>query len=156
MVPLEKKPDVQLIVGIGAQAKWQEVAVAAGADLILRHLFLKNNFIYVFVSGCAGPSLLLGLFSSWVWGATPPCDSVASLLSEHRLWGVWAQQVQLLGSGAQAQSLWLTGLVVLQHVGSFQIRDRTRVSCIGRRAPHHRATRQVLGHLGKWPARSLD
>ena len=155
MVPLEKKPDVQLIVGIGAQAKWQEVAVATGADLILRHLFLKNNFIYIFVSGCAGPSLLLGLFSSWVWGATP-CDSVASLLAEHGLWGMWAQQVQLPSSRAQAQSLWLTGLVVLQHVGSFQIRGRTHVSCIGRRTPHHRVIRQVLGHLGKWPARSLD
>ena len=65
MVPLEKKPDVQLIVGIRAQAKWQEVAVAAGAILVLGHHFLKNNFIYIFL-GCAGPSLLLGLLSSWV------------------------------------------------------------------------------------------
>ena len=33
---------------------------------------------------------------------------------------------------AQAQQLWLTGLVAPRHVGSSQTRARTRVPCIGR------------------------
>ena len=37
------------------------------------------------------------------------------------------QQLQPAGSGAQAQQLWCTGLVALQHVGSSQTRDRTRI-----------------------------
>ena len=36
--------------------------------------------------------------------------------------------MQLLGSRAQAQELWPTGLVALRHVGSFQTRDQTHVS----------------------------
>ena len=34
------------------------------------------------------------------------------------------QQLQFVSSRPQAQQLWLTGLVALQHVGSFQNRDR--------------------------------
>ena len=33
--------------------------------------------------------------------------------------------------------LWSTGLVAWTHVGSSQIRDGTRVSCIGRQSPYH-------------------
>ena len=36
------------------------------------------------------------------------------------------------GSTAQAQELWPTDSAAPQHVGSSWIRDRTRVSCIGR------------------------
>ena len=46
--------------------------------------------------------------------------------------GGGAQYLQFPGSRAQAQWLWLTGLVALLHVGSSQTRGRTRVSCIGR------------------------
>ena len=35
------------------------------------------------------------------------------------------------------------GLVALQHVGSFQIRDQTHVPCLGRWILKHRATREV-------------
>ena len=44
---------------------------------------------------------------------------------------------------AQAQSLWLTGPVAPQHVGSSQTRARTRVPCIGRQILNHCATRET-------------
>ena len=45
---------------------------------------------------------------------------------------------------AQAQQLWLTGLVAPRHVGSSQTRVRTRVPCIGRQILNHCATREAL------------
>ena len=51
--------------------------------------------------------------------------------------GTWAQQLQPLGSGAQAQQLWCMDLFALQHVGSSYIRYGTRGSCIGRRILYH-------------------
>ena len=48
-----------------------------------------------------------------------------------------------MGSRAQAQQLWPTGLVSPQHVGSSRTRDRTRVPCIGRQILNHCATREV-------------
>ena len=45
---------------------------------------------------------------------------------------------------AQAQKLWLTGLVAPWHVGSSQTRARTRVSCISRLILNHCATREAL------------
>ena len=45
--------------------------------------------------------------------------------------------------GAQAQQLWLTGLVAPWHVGSSQTRARTRVPCIGRQILNHCATREA-------------
>ena len=45
---------------------------------------------------------------------------------------------------AQAQQLWLTGLVAPWHVGSSQTRARTRVPCIGRQTLNHCATREAL------------
>ena len=47
---------------------------------------------------------------------------------------------------AQAQQLWLTGPVAPRHVGSSQIRARTRVPCIGRQTLNHCATREALFH----------
>ena len=47
--------------------------------------------------------------------------------------GTWAQSLWLLGSRTQIQQLWSSGSVALWHVGSSQTRDRTYVSCIGRR-----------------------
>ena len=45
---------------------------------------------------------------------------------------------------AQAQQLWLTGLVAPWHVGSSQTRARTCVPCIGRQIRNHCATREAL------------
>ena len=48
-----------------------------------------------------------------------------------------------MGSRAQVQSLWRTGLVAPQHVGSSRTRARTRVPCISRRILNHCATREA-------------
>ena len=45
---------------------------------------------------------------------------------------------------AQAQQLWLTGLVTPRHVGSSQTRARTHVPCISRQTVNHCATREAL------------
>ena len=42
--------------------------------------------------------------------------------------------------------MWCTGLVALQHAGSSQTRDRTHVSCIGRRILNHCVTREAHPH----------
>ena len=57
--------------------------------------------------------------------------------------GTLAQQLWLMGSRAQAQQLWQTGLVVPWHVGSSRTRAQTRVPCIGRRILNHCTTREV-------------
>ena len=57
--------------------------------------------------------------------------------------GMWAQQLQLMGSRVQAQQLWRRGLVAPRHVGSSRTRARTRVPCIGRWILNHCATREV-------------
>ena len=86
------------------------------------------------------------------------CCSVAGfsvlwlLVAKHRLWGtqasviatLWAQQLQLPGSRAQAQYLWHSGLVASQHVGSSQFWDGTRVFCIVGSIIYHWATREAL------------
>ena len=57
-------------------------------------------------------------------------SAVASLVAEHKLWGVQtsaaaAHGLRSLGFrlGAQAQELWLMGLAALLHVGPSCIRD---------------------------------
>ena len=57
--------------------------------------------------------------------------------------GTRAQQLCLVGSRAQAQQLWRTGLVAPRHVGSSRARARTLVPCIGRWILNHCATREV-------------
>ena len=46
--------------------------------------------------------------------------------------GMWAQELQLLGSRAQAQWSWSMALAALQHVGSSWTRGQTQVPRIGR------------------------
>ena len=48
-----------------------------------------------------------------------------------------------MGSRAQAQDLWHTGLIALHHVGSSRTRDRTHVPCIGRWILNHWTTREA-------------
>ena len=56
---------------------------------------------------------------------------VYSLVSVHRLYGLWAQ------------CLWPTGLVASRHVGSSLTRDGTLVPCISRQIFNHQTTREV-------------
>ena len=46
---------------------------------------------------------------------------------------------------AQAQQLWLTGLVAPRHVGSSRTRARTHIPCTGRQTLNHCATREARG-----------
>ena len=105
-------------------------------------LSLFNNLIYLF--GCAGSSLLRGLFSSqgnlrllfsWRYAGF----SLRRLLS---LWSMDSRvrglkEVPLPGSRAQVQQVWSTSLGAPLHVGSSQTRDQTRVSCIGKQILYH-------------------
>ena len=89
-------------------------------------------YLFIFIFGCVGSSFLCeGFLQLRRAGATL-----------HR--GVRASHHRGLSRcGAQAQQLWLTGLVAPRHVGSSQTRARTRVPCIGRQILNHCATREA-------------
>ena len=76
-------------------------------------------------------------------GATPHCVARASHCGGLSCCGARAP-------GARAQQLWRTGSLASRHVGSSQTRARTRVPCIGRRAPNHCATREALKCFLMW------
>ena len=82
---------------------------------------------------CVGFSLLAASRSQSVVAVCRLLIAVASLPAGRRLWDTWAQQFQSTGSRAQVQQLWHTGLVAPRRAGSSRSRDRTRVSCIGRK-----------------------
>ena len=73
-------------------------------------------------------------------GATLHCSAQASHCGDFsccgaRALGTWGSVVvarRLSSCGSQAQQLWRTGLVALQHVGSSRTRAQTHVPCIGR------------------------
>ena len=131
--------------------------------MVLVCLFTSPNHIFffflmiVFIFGCAGSWLLCGLFSRWgERGWLSSRGTWASYCSGFCGWrppalghagfsrcGMWARQLQLPGSRAQAKWLWHISLVVPRHVGLFQIGERTWVSCTGRRILYHWATRGV-------------
>ena len=87
--------------------------------------FLK--FIYLFIFGCVGSLFLCeGFLQLRRAGAT--------LLRGARAYHCCGlSRCGAQAPDAQAQYLWLTGLVAPRHVGSSQTRARTRVPCIGRR-----------------------
>ena len=97
--------------------------------------WLTNFFFFFF--GCVGSSLLRTGFLQLRRAVCGLLIAVASLVAEHGLQACRLQQFWLMGSRAQAQQLWLTGLVASRHVGSFRTRARTRVPCIGRRILNH-------------------
>ena len=104
--------------------------------------FINCSFFnfYLFI-GCVGSSFLReGLLQLWQAGATLHCSARAS---HHRGLSCCGAQAP----DAQAQQLWLTGLVAPRHVGSSQTRARTRVPCIGRWILNHCATREALSNV---------
>ena len=95
--------------------------------------FLINLFIF----GCFGSSFLCeGFLQLWRAGATPHRGARVSHCRGLSRCGAQAPD-------AQAQYLWLTGLVAPWHVGSSQTRARTCVPCIGRQILNHCATREA-------------
>ena len=105
------------------------------SDRELSILFSK----FLFIFGSAGSSFLQGFFSSWDEQGCP-LDAVLRFLTAVAPLVFFFYST---GSRAQALQLWHRGLAAPQHVGSSPIRDWTRVSCIGRWFPYHRATRKV-------------
>ena len=110
---------------------------------IIDRLLSGNLFIYLFIFGCVGSSFLCeGLLYLWQAGATLHRGARAARYRGLSCCGAQAPD-------AQAQQLWLTGLVAPRHVGSSQTRARTRVPCIGRQTLNHCATREALNVLLK-------
>ena len=106
--------------------------------------FFFNNFIYVFIFGCAGASLLCGLFFSWGERGCSDCGarfSLTGLLS-------WSPQ-GTCASVLAARGLHSSGAQVScsGHVGSSRLSDWARVSCLGRWILRRRATREALSDL---------
>ena len=101
--------------------------------------FFLNLFIYLF--GCVGSSFLCEGFPQLRQaGATPHRGAQTP---HYR--GLSCCEAQ--APDAQAQQLWLTGLVAPQHMGSSQTRARTRVPCISRQTLNHCATREAPAHF---------
>ena len=97
----------------------------------------KFIYLFIFIFGCVGSSFLCGGFLQLRRaGATLHRGARASHLRGLSCCGAQAPD-------AQAQQLWLTGLVAPRHVGSSQTRARTRVPCIGRQTLKHCATREA-------------
>ena len=103
-----------------------------------RTLFLKIYlFIYLLIYGCVGSQFLCeGFLQLWQAEATLHRSACASHYRGLSCGGAQAPD-------AQAQQLWLTGLVAPRHAGSSQTRARTRVPCIGRQILNHCTTREA-------------
>ena len=94
-------------------------------------------FIYLFIYGCVVSSFLCeGFLQLRQAGAALHRGARASHYRGLSCCGAQAPE-------AQAQQLWLTGLVAPRHVGSSQTRARARVPCIGRQILNHCATREA-------------
>ena len=105
--------------------------------LVIHSSFFFFNLFYLFIYGCVGSSFLCeGFLQLRRAGAT--LHPVARASHCRRLSCCGAQ-----APDAQAQQLWLTGLVALRHVGSSQTRARTRVPCIGRQILNHCPTKEA-------------
>ena len=116
----------------------------------LRHKAFLNCFIYLFLSALGRHSRTWAFSSCSKWGATlqwwgvgfplQPLETavresqVDSLVVEHRLQGVRAQQ------------LWSTGFVAPRHVESSRIKDWMCVPCVSRQILIHCTTEEVLRH----------
>ena len=99
--------------------------------------FFLILFIYLFIYGRVGSSFLCeGVLQVRQAGATLHRGTRASHYRGLSCHGAQAPD-------AQAQQLWLTGLVAPQHVGSSQTRAWTHVPCIGRQTLNHCATREA-------------
>ena len=97
--------------------------------------FFFNLFFYLFLA-VLGLRFCARAFSS--------CDKRGPLfIAVRRPLTIAASCCGAQAPDAQAQQLWLTGLVAPRHVGSSQTRARTRVPCIGRQTLNLCATREA-------------
>ena len=108
-------------------------------DLLFLLLFLFFFFLiyFLFIYGCVGSSFLCkGFLQLWQVGATLHRGARAPHYRGLSCCGAQAPD-------AQAQQLWLTGLVAPRHVGSSETRARTRVPRIVRQILNHCASREA-------------
>ena len=106
---------------------------------VLQDVFFFNFlFYFIFIYGCVGSSFLCEGFLQLRQVGTALHRGARA--SHYR----GPSHCRAQAPDAQAQQLWLTGLVAPWHVGSSQTRTRTRVSCIGRQTLNHCATREAL------------
>ena len=103
--------------------------------------FLKKKYLFIYllfmaVLGFCPRARQLGSPQLRQVGTTPHRGARASHYRGLSCCGAQAPD-------AQAQQLWLTGLVAPRHAGSSQTRARTRVPCIGRQTPNHCTTREA-------------
>ena len=107
------------------------------ADTFLTYIY---NFVYLFWG-----VLSLGCFVGYsLFVVCGLLIAIGSLVTEHRLQGTRGlQQLQLLGSRAQAEQWRHSGLVAPRHVEPSWIRDGICVSCIGRWVLYHGTTREA-------------
>ena len=138
LVPSTQKSDFQVILIL--------IFVHEFALSSLFFFFIATLFIY----------LLFYFWLCWVFGS---CEGFLQLRQAgatlHRGAGtalhrsVWASHYRGLSCcgaqapDAQAQQLWLMGLIAPWHVGSSQTRARTRVPRISRQILNHCATREA-------------
>ena len=99
--------------------------------------FFFYSFIYLFIFGCAGSSLLRGPFSSCgEWGLVSSCGVQSSHCSGFSCWGAHAlgrlgfSSCSSWALGHRLSRWWAQGLVALLLVRSFKIRDCTCDSCM--------------------------
>ena len=101
--------------------------------------FFFFKLINLFIFGCVGSSFLCKGFLQF-----SSCGKRGPLFITVRgPLTVVASRCGARAPDAQAQQLWLTGLVAPRHVGSSQTRAQTRVPCIGRQILNHCATREA-------------
>ena len=110
------------------------------------HPYLWSFFFFYLIN------LLIYFWLCWVFVSVRGLSVVVASggHSSSRWAGLSLSWPLLLGAqapDAQAQQLWLMGLVAPRHVGSSQTRARTRFPCIDRQILNHWATREALYDL---------
>ena len=110
---------------------------SVSVTLLLFYFIYFFKLINLFIFGCVRSSFLCeGFLQLQQLGVTLHRGARASHCRGLSCCGSQAPH-------AQAQQLWLTGLVAPWHVGSSRTRDRTCVPCIGRQILNHCATREA-------------
>ena len=136
---------------------FQDVAVICPLLQLLLHStleddYIKKNYLFIFLFGCAGSSLLYSLFSSCVErGLLPSCGAWAS----HH--GEWAQVEHRLkdtrASAVVAPGLYSAGSIVVVHGLSYSAACRTLLDqgsnlyCVGKWILYHSHQGRARGQL---------
>ena len=138
--------EVRLVYCVALLIFWLgELSIDVIGVLKFPNVFLKFVYLFYFwlhwvyvaahgLSLVAASTLRCGAWASHHGGLS--CCRAQAL-------GTWLQQLWLAGSRVQAQQLWYTGLVALQHVRSSQTRALTHVPCVGRWIFNHCTTREA-------------